>query len=151
MGGSRHSMYLRGAFTYVARAEFRERRFSNVGGFNNILVTGNRLPYSPGGLLNTTLGYQHASGMNAMIEGVYTGRQFGDDLNTINSTADGQRGAIPSNMIWNTTLNYPLERWRTTVFISSKNLFDRTYIADRTRGIIPGIRRLVQVGFRWNF
>jgi len=151
VGGSRHSAYLRGALTYVARAEFRGTRFSNVGGFSNVLVTGNRLPYAPGTLLNTTLGYQHAAGLNAMIECVYTGRQFGDDLNTVNSTADGQRGAIPSSMIWNATLNYPVERWRTTVFITSKNLFDRLYIADRTRGILPGMPRLVQAGFRWSF
>jgi Fe(3+) dicitrate transport protein len=151
VGGSRHSLYLRGAFTYVARAEFRGVRYSNVSGFGNVLVTGRRLPYSPAALVNATAGYVHASGFNAMLEAVYTGRQFGDDLNTVNSTADGQRGAIPSNTIWNATLNYPLERWKAAVFVTSKNLFDRLYIADRVRGILPGSPRLVQAGWRWNF
>lgn len=151
LGGSRHSLYLRGALTHVARAEFRGTRFSNVGGFGNVLVTGNRLPYSPAGLLNGTLGYIHATGFNAMLEGVYTGHQFGDDLNTINSTVDGQRGAIPSNVIWNTTVNYPIERWHTAVFVTAKNLFDRTYLVDRSRGMLPGMPRLAQAGFRWNF
>jgi Fe(3+) dicitrate transport protein len=151
VAGTRHSLYLRGAYTYVGRAEFRGTRFSSAGGFSNVLVTGNRLPYSPGSLLNTSAGYMHASGFNAMVEGVYTGRQFGDDLNTVNSSADGQRGAIPSNMIWNLTCNYPIERWRAALFVTTKNLFDRLYLADRVRGMLPGGPRLVQAGLRWSF
>jgi Fe(3+) dicitrate transport protein len=101
--------------------------------------------------MNTTLGYVHASGFNALIEGVHTGGQFGDDLNTWASSPDGQRGRLPGNTIWNVTANYPIEAWRTTVFVTSKNVGDRLYIADRSRGILPGTPRLVQAGLRFSF
>mgnify|MGYP002377977591 CR=1 FL=1 len=149
--GSRHSLWLRNAYTWVPVAEFAGRRFSGIGGFGNVLVTGNRLPYAPGNLLNSMLGYSHATGVNAMVEGVYTGGQFGDDLNTNNPTPDGQRGRISSNFVWNATLNYPVEQWRTTFFVTAKNIGDRVYIVDRARGILPGMPRLVQAGVRFSF
>lgn len=151
IAGTRHTLSLRGAYTYIPRAEFSSRRFSNVAGFSSVLVTGNRLPYSPRNLLNWILGYAHASGMNALIEGVYTGGQFGDDLNIINSTDDGQRGALPSALIWNFTVNYPIERWHTTAFVTTKNALDRLYLADRVRGMLSGPPRLIQAGLRFTF
>jgi Fe(3+) dicitrate transport protein len=151
IAGGRHILSLRGAYTYIPQAEFASVRFSNVAGFGSTLVSGNRLPYSPRHLLNAILGYTHASGLNALIEMVYTGRQFGDDLNTINSSADGQRGRLPSATVWNATLNYPVEQWHMTFFVTAKNLFDRLYLADRVRGMIPGAPRLVQAGLRISF
>jgi len=148
---TRHSFSLRGAYTYVPRAEFAGSRFSNVTGFGSLSITGNRLPYSPQTLLNASLGYTHSSGMNALFEGVYTGRQFGDDLNTVNPSPDGQRGVLPPALIWNATLNYPVERWRSTMFLTTKNAFDRLYITDRVRGILPGAPRLLQAGLRFTF
>lgn len=62
-----------------------------------------------------------------------------------------QRGALPSAVIGNATVNSPIERWRTTAFISAKNLFDRLYLADRVRGMVPGAPRLIQGGFRITF
>jgi Fe(3+) dicitrate transport protein len=149
--GSRHSVWIRGAYTYLPVAEFASTRFSNISGFGNVLVTGNRIPYASRHLMNTMLGYVHARGFNALVEGVHTSRQFGDDLNTVGGTPDGQRGLIPSNFIWNATLNYPLEAWRTTLFVAAKNMGDRLYIVDRTRGIQPGMPRLLQVGLRFSF
>lgn len=149
--GSRHSLWLRGAYTWIPVSEFAGRRFSSIGGFRDFLVTGNRLPYAPRNLLNSMLGYSHTSGVNAMVEGVFTGGQFGDDLNTVNATPDGQRGAIPNNFIWNATVNYPVEQWRTTFFVTAKNIGDRLYIVDRTRGLLPGMPRLIQAGIRFSF
>jgi Fe(3+) dicitrate transport protein len=148
---SRHNVYLRTAFTYLPTAEFTGRRFSSVSGFGNVSINGNRLPYAPEHLLNLNLGYSHAKGVDTFIEGVYVGRQFGDDLNTINPTANGQRGAIPSYMVWNSTFNYKAEAVRSTFFITVKNLFDRTYIVDRSRGILPSSPRLVQAGIKLFF
>jgi len=149
--GSRHGAYIRAAYTWLPVAEFRGQRFSSVSGFSNVSVSGARLPYAPRYLLNASIGYVHASGVNALIEGVYQSRQFADDLNTVNSSPDGQRGILPPAAIWNATLNYPVEQWRTTVFITAKNLGDRLYIVDRSRGILPSMARLVQVGFRFGF
>ncbi|MFN3322688.1 MAG: TonB-dependent receptor domain-containing protein [Bryobacteraceae bacterium] len=151
VAGSRYSFSLRSAFTYLPIAEFRGTRFSSVSGFSGVRVTGNRLPYAPKWLMNNRVVVSHASGINALIEMVGTGGQFGDDLNTVNGTPDGQRGWIPGNVIWNGTLNYPVEAWKTTFFVSTKNALDRLYIVDRTRGILPGMPRLLQGGIRYTF
>ena len=146
---SPHNFYLRTAFTYLPTAKFTGTRLSNVSGFGNVSVSGKRLPYAPEQLLNVILGHSHSKGVNTFLEGVYVGRQFGDDLNTINPTANGQRGAIPSYTVWNATFNYEAEAVRSTFFITVKNLFDRTYIVDRSRGILPSSPRLVQAGIKF--
>ncbi len=151
LGGSRHGVAVHGAFTYLPQAEFAGRRFSTVGGFTNRLITGNRLPYAPEYLSTASIHYLHASGANLLVEGVYTGRQFGDDLNTVGGTPDGQRGLIPSNLLWNATANFPVEAWRTTFFVTTKNMLDRLYIVDRSRGLLPGMPRQVQAGLRFTF
>jgi len=151
VGASRHGVYWRTAYTWLPVARFAGQRFSNVPGFSTVSITGNRLPYAPENLLTSSVGYVHTRGFNAQLEGVYTGRQFGDDLNTVVGTADGQRGLIPGYAVFNATVNVPVEGWRTTVFVSCKNLFDRLYVVDRTRGILPGAPRLVQAGLHWSF
>ena len=148
----RYSFYLRGAYTYLPVADFRGVRFSSVPGFSTTSVNGNRLPYAPKQLLNAGVGYSHSNGIDTFLEGVYVGPQFSEDLNRIDPfTANGQTGLIPSYTIWNATANYKLERFRTTLFVTAKNLFDRTYIADRARGLLPGPPRGLQAGFKFTF
>jgi Fe(3+) dicitrate transport protein len=72
-------------------------------------------------------------------------------LNTVNPIANGQRGAISSQTYWNATANYKVEKWRTTFFVTVKNIFDRTFIVDRVRGILPSSPRLVQGGVKVSF
>lgn len=147
---SPHNFYFRAAYTWLPVAEFRGRRFSAAVS-PPALVTGNRLPYAPENLLTASVGYSHASGFDGFIENVFVGRQFGDDLNTVNPVADGQRGALSSQTYWNATANYKIEKWRTTFFVTIKNIFDRTFVIDRTRGILPSGPRLVQTGVKVNF
>jgi len=147
--GSGHSFYLREAWTWLPTARFEGRRFSTLPGFTQTPITGNRLPYAPGHLANLQMGYSHRRGINASAEGVYTGLQFGDDMNLRTTSPDGQRGPIPGNMLWNAAVNYPVESWRAEFFVTAKNLFDRTVIADRSRGLLPGIPRLIQAGVRF--
>lgn len=148
---SRSSFSLRAAYTWVPVSRFQGARLSSVPGFTRVPVSGNRLPYSPENLLTASASYSHASGLNAMFETVYTGRQFGDDLNTMGGTPDGQRGALPGNALFNASLNYPVEALRSTFFITAKNLTNRTVIVDRSRGLLPGIPRLVQAGLQFTF
>jgi Fe(3+) dicitrate transport protein len=148
---SRHSLSLRAAHTWLPLARFEGVRFSAVPGFGQVSVRGRRLPYAPRFLTTASLGYSHASGIHALFEAVHTGRQFGDDLNTVNPTPDGQRGALPGNTLWNATVNFPVEAWRTTLFVTAKNLTGRTVIVDRSRGILPNAPRLVQGGLQWMF
>ncbi len=154
MFNSPHNFYVRAAYTFVGTAEYRGTRFSNVGGFSTTSITGNRLIYSPKHLATTTIGYSHASGIDALVEAVHTGSQFGDDLNTITVSPNGQRGLIPSYTVWNATVNYrfgKLERYAPTVFVAIKNLADDNFIVDRRRGIMVGIPRLVQGGVKLRF
>lgn len=148
---SRHNVYLRTALTVIPIARFTGPRFSSVSGFANVSVNGKRLPYAPEQLLNLSLGYSNDRGLDGFVEGVYVGRQFADDLNTVDPTANGQRGAIASFMVWNATFNYKTETLPSTFFVTVKNLFDRTYIVDRSRGILPSSPRLLQAGVKWRF
>jgi Fe(3+) dicitrate transport protein len=148
---SRHNFYLRTALTWIPVARFTGTRFSSVGGFTNVSVTENRLPYAPEQLLNLNAGYSNDKGVDALIEGVYVGRQFSDDLNIVNPTPNGQRGVIPSYILWNASFNYKTETLRSTFFVTVKNLFDRTYVVDRSRGIVPSSPRLLQAGVKWRF
>ena len=75
--------------------------------------------------------------------------QFADDLNTRVSSADGQRGLIPSSTVWNVALNCDVRK--VTLFLTAKNLFDELSIVDRSRGLIPGAPRLVQAGIVTRF
>lgn len=146
-----NTLFLRGAWTWLPVARFEGLRYSAVAGQGGVRVTGNRLPYAPATLLQGTAGVRHRGGVNGFLEMVHTGRQFGDDLNTVNPTADGQRGALPGNVIWNATLNVPFEAKRTTAFFTVKNLFDRLALVDRVRGMLPASPRLVQAGLRFDF
>lgn len=148
----RYNIYMRAAYTFLPIADFRGARFSSVPGFTTTIVSGNRLPYAPEHLLNANVGYAHSRGIDAFLEAVYVSSQFSEDLNRINAvTANGQTGRIPSYTIWNATANYRVENLRTTFFITAKNLFDRLYIADRARGLLPGPPRSIQAGLKLIF
>jgi Fe(3+) dicitrate transport protein len=144
--GTAHNLYATLAYTWLAEAEFRGARFSGVPAFGSVSITGNRLPYAPEHLLTAGVGYLLPNGVDAFVEVVHVDEQFGDDLETVTGTADGQRGLLPAYTIWNATVSYTIERWGSTVFAAAKNLTDELYIADRTRGIVPGPPRQLQVG-----
>lgn len=149
MLNSMHNVSLRLAYTYVPVAKFTGMRFSNIGGFSNVSVGGNRLPYAPEHLLTLGVGYALPRGLDLQLDVVRSSGQFGDDLNTVAATADGQRGLIPGSTVWNSAVNYDLDR--ATVFFTIKNLLDDTFIVDRARGILPNMPRLLQVGVRARF
>ena len=149
--GMSHNVFLQAAYTYLPTAKYAGMRLSGVSGFATTSVTGNRLPYAPENLLTATLGYAHPAGFDARLEAVYVGEQFSDDLNTVTPTANGQRGLISGYTLWNAALNYHVKPVNSTVFLTLKNLTDKEYIVDRSRGILPGSPRLVQMGIKYSF
>jgi len=149
--GSRHDVFLRAAFTALPTARFEGVRFSSVPGFSSVSVAGRRLPYAPERLLTASLGYTHPRGVTAQLEAVYVSEQFGDDLNSVAPSPDGQRGLIPACTVWNASLHLEVRPLRGRVFLTVKNLLDRTHIVDRTRGLLPGSPRLVQAGVAVRF
>ncbi len=149
--GRLDNLFTRIAYTALSTATFTGVRYSAVAGSSAVPVTGNRLPYAPEHLLSWTMGYQHPAGLDAQLELVRVSAQFGDDLNTIVSSADGQRGLIPASTLWNAAASWTLARLHSSVFITVKNVGDTLYIADRSRGLLPGVPRLVQAGVRVRF
>jgi len=151
-----NAFYSRLAYTWLPVAE-QDVPFRQVG--NNAIVAGsakgNRQPYAPKNTLSVALGYK-MSNWNAQLEAVHIGNQFADFAETgdVPNTAlglTGQIGEIASHTIYNAALNYKYAPYKITFFATGKNLFDKEYITDRTRGILTGMPRLVQVGMRYDF
>jgi Fe(3+) dicitrate transport protein len=103
----------------------------------------------PERLLTAALGYRHPRGFVAQAEVVYVSDQFADDLNSATPSADGQRGLLPAYTVWNVALSWDVRRF--SVFATGKNVFDALYVADRSRGMLPGPPRLVQAGVAARF
>jgi Fe(3+) dicitrate transport protein len=116
-----------------------------------VSVAGNRLPYAPEGTLTATLGVRHGSGAELRVEAVAVSEQFGDPLNTRVLVADGQQGPLAGNVLWNLTVNMPVGRTGVSVWLAAKNVTDRVVVVDRTRGLLPGLPRLVQFGLAHGF
>lgn len=147
--GTARNVFAKVAWTWIPTAEFIGARFSSIAGAGQISVSGNRLPYAPEQLLTAGVGYLLPSGHQVYLEAVHIGSQFADDLNTVAPTPDGQRGLIDASTIVNATVNIEVPRLNSTFFVTVKNLLDRDYIVDRSRGILPGSPRLIQMGFNF--
>jgi Fe(3+) dicitrate transport protein len=139
--------YARLAWTYLADAEYRGTRFSSVN--PAVSVTGNRLPYAAEHTGSLTLGLV-GNRWRAQVEGVYSGEMYTDDLNTVPVTANGQRGLINSHVVWNATANFYVND-RLDLYATVKNLADKDYVVDMSRGLVPGSPQLVQGGFTRRF
>ena len=149
MFGTQRNLFAKAAWTWIPAAEFIGARFSSIAGAGQISVSGNRLPYAPEHLLTAGLGCLFPNGSQVYLEAVYVGSQFADDLNTVAPTADGQRGLIDASTVFNATVNVEVPRLNSTLFVTIKNVLDRDYIVDRSRGILPGSPRLIQMGFNF--
>ena len=151
-----NGFYSRLAYTWLPVAE-QDAAFTQVS--NGAAVAGsqagNRQPYAPKNTFTAMLGYK-AGAWNTQLEAVHVGKQYSDfaqtgDVPYTALGATGQFGEIASYTIFNAALNYKYAPYNTTFFITGKNLFDKDYITDRTRGILTGMPRLIQVGARYDF
>ena len=131
-------------------ARYEGARSSGVPGSAGVSVTGNRLPYAALHQGTMTFGARLPRGFSAQLEAQYTGSLYSDDLNTVALTPDGQRGRLGGYAVWNATLQYAPSA-STTLFVSVKNAGDRLYIADLSRGILPGTPRQWLFGMEHRF
>lgn len=113
---------------------------------------GNRLPYAPKQTATLRVGYTKGA-WDGSIEMQSVSSQFSDFANTELPVANGngQLGEIAGYNTFSATLNYEpeLEGW--SGFITIKNLTNREYIVDRTRGILLGNPRQIVTGLRFSF
>ncbi len=147
-GELKNGFFGRLAYTWLPNAEQTDA-FRRVDTGAVVGVTGNRQPYAPENTLTAAAGYA-AGPFRGEIEAQYVGKQFSDFANTVNPTADGQKGEIAAYTVWNAALNYRFDK-ALSGFLTAKNLTDKTYIVERTRGIQVGMPRLVQVGLKYAF
>jgi Fe(3+) dicitrate transport protein len=132
--------------TYV-EATFSEDRFKG-----EVNIAGNSVPYAPKVFLSSGLMVEHKSGLALRSTLTHVTSQFGDELNTVEPSANGRVGLIPSYTIIDGTLIYHLAKINTTFNISVKNLLDERYIVTRRpQGIRVGLPRFVTAGFKFNF
>ncbi|EQB63283.1 MAG: TonB-dependent receptor [candidate division Zixibacteria bacterium RBG-1] len=146
------------SYTYLPLAKFEGTRYSALTGSallpgepDQFLVTGNRLTYAPEHVLNTGLEFSHHEQLDLRLEALYISQQFTDDRNTVAPTPNGRRGLIPEYTVFNASANYHWKAMKSTFFVAMKNIFDRLYIVDRSRGVLPGMPRVVQVGLSRDF
>jgi Fe(3+) dicitrate transport protein len=157
-------VFARLSVTWVADAKFNSTRIATAPCFDGATagtlvatgagavpcgvarnVDGNRLPYSPEWLVSGAVGVEH-KGFTGQVELVSQSSIFADDANLIPVTPDGQRGLINGWTQFNAALSYgpPGGRWE--VFTTARNIFDRLYIVDRARGVLPGQPFTIQAG-----
>lgn len=149
-------------YTWVGQAEFRGTRNSAITGAalltgesTTFSTNGNRVPYAPKNLLTAGIAYANRAfspgAFDARLETQCISDMFGDDRNTHNPTPNGQRGIIRGWCVVNAAANQHVKAIDTTFFLVGKNLFDQTFIVDRTRGIYPGLPLMLQLGAKWTF
>ncbi len=137
------------SWTWISAAKFTGVRTSSI--TQGVNVNGNRLPYTPEHTLSLTGGVALREGLRAQVELVYVDAMFTDDLNSRSITTNGQRGLIPDYTIYNLSLNYTVPASNWTLFLASKNLTDKLFTVDMSRGLIPGMQRTWQAGLEWQF
>lgn len=152
--GHPSGLYSTAAITWLPTAE-QSTAFTQVsdGAAISGSAAGKRLPYAPKTTATIGVGYATSDGLDVNLEAVHVGAQYADFANfeSASVNANGQFGKIDSFTIFNATANYQLRQYGVTLFLAVKNLTDKVYIVDRTRGILPGAPRLIQAGLRWDF
>ncbi len=152
--GHPSGLYSTAAITWLPTAE-QSTAFTLVSDGAAIAgsAAGKRLPYAPKTTATIGVGYATSDGLDVNLEAVHVGAQYADFANfeSPSVNANGQFGKIDAFTIFNATANYQLRQYGVTLFLAVKNLTDKVYIVDRTRGIIPGAPRLIQAGLRWDF
>jgi Fe(3+) dicitrate transport protein len=161
------SVYSSVAWTYLWTAE-QTTGFLRVDNGNPVVpggTAGNRNPYAPEHTVTARIGYQQRN-FDINLEMVYVGEQFADFQNFgspgeacgnvgatsgVDNCLSGQFGKIDAQTIFNFGTTYTYEPTNTDIFFTVKNLFDDDYIVDRTRGILPGMPRLIHVGVKQDF
>lgn len=115
-------------------------------------AAGERMPYAPEHTATLRVGFEQG-GFDASIEAVHVASQYADFANTPAAAANGngQLGKLPKYTTLNLAVNYALGDSGWTLYGAIKNTTDRKYIADRTRGILPGAPRQYLMGVSFAF
>ncbi|MGM0945713.1 MAG: TonB-dependent receptor domain-containing protein [Bacteroidota bacterium] len=132
--------------TYVD-AYFSEDRFKG-----DININGNKTPYAPEWIINSTLSVKNEKGWSGKLTYNYVGDQFCDETNQILPSVNGRIGQIPSYFTFDAVLGYELMEKNLSFNVAVKNLTDQRYISTRRpQGIRVGLPRFITAGMNFNF
>ncbi len=110
-------------------------------------IKGNKLPYSPNQFIVSSLDISLPFGAGLNISGSYIGRQFTDELNSIDAAPSGETGLMPSYFVFDLTGRYQIDAINSYFYLSVKNLLNERYIASRRpQGIKVGLPRIITAG-----
>lgn len=133
---------------YTGNVTISSSKYNSDRFVSSVNVNGNKLPYAPEFLFNNSLHLQFLQSLSATLGINKVGKHFGDELNTEESSPNGEIGKIPSYTIFDLTLKYSLDYYNSQIFIAVKNLTDERYIASRRpQGIKVGLPRFISAGF----
>jgi Fe(3+) dicitrate transport protein len=140
---------LRANATY-SKAKYNSDRFITEA--NQVInVNGNTLPYAPEFIACGGVEVMY-SNFSLLLNSTYTGRQYADEINSVDAAANGLRGLIPEYFLINTTARYFIEGLKSSIYLSAKNLLDERYIATRRpEGIRAGLPRMLVGGIELMF
>jgi Fe(3+) dicitrate transport protein len=169
-------VFLQVNYTWVAEAEFKGTRNSNLGCISlspaertaygcaatpfglsaapsaPASTKGHRLPYAPKHMLEAAIGYVNRPfGFDGRVETQCISDMFSDDLNSVTPTPNGQRGNISGWCAINLAATQYVKPLNATFYFTGKNILDQTYVVDRSRGMYAGLPALYQVGVKWSF
>lgn len=113
-------------------------------------AAGKRLPYAPKWMATLRAGWVRGA-WDASLELQSVDWQYADFANTAATRPDGQVGRIPGYGVVNAAVNWNPAGSAFSAFATVKNLLDRDYVVDRTRGILPGTPRQVALGVQYQF
>ena len=103
-------------------------------------TAGKDLTLAPRMTLYGSVGYYHPSGASIELDALYVARQFTDLNNTVEENALGTVGAMPSYTLSSLRFNYAPPKSRWAVFAGIRNLFDESFIVNRTSGSFNGLQ-----------
>ncbi|MEX2584555.1 MAG: TonB-dependent receptor [Gemmatimonadota bacterium] len=151
------------AYTYLqTEVEKGIIRSSVISGGPEVSIAGRELPYAPRHSVVAGLASEHPSGLFFRTDVRYVSEVFTDFENIRATYNRGDTGPVPAYTIVDTNLGY-LVRAGVTATLGVKNLLDTSYIGSRlhsnpgqpqanlSSGIIPGPRRQVNFGLRYDF
>lgn len=138
--------------TYDIQTTFVDAYFSEDRFVNEVNIKGNRTPYAPRWLVNSSLYLESEGGFSTRLTYNFVGEQFGDELNTVNPSANGRVGLLPSFFTLDAVVGYQLRDGKVAFNLALKNLTDQRYISTRRpQGIRVGLPRLITAGIDFNF
>ena len=130
-------------------SEIKEGLIDERGNMAGADVTGNDAPYAPA--LVGRLGLSaSAGGLDLVLRFNYVGEQFADFNNTVEETAAGDNGLLPSYSFFDGSARYKLPSLPLSLSLAVKNIADSIYKGSRlhrsSSGIFPGGFRQVNFG-----